>query len=322
MDTQGFHDFLTKRELPVDEILAAIALIQRFEASLVSMPAASAAQQVEAFTQELIANGENTLPNFYTLARYGRFTGDDDLYVAVVDLLDGAEAMENLHHKAGVILGEGRRDKLFEGLAPPPLGTPNREKVAINRQVMVRLLDSASPQEGTQILADSLRDLEDAWFQEDVKLFQECQTIDEYLDRSGEKFIAMLEKLRDENGLFFTQKITQDVVDYVRSQPLIARGRRVGDTLYEVKIPHQTIEFLEEKDPQRRRYHYCHCPWVKEGLKNGKADIPASFCQCSAGFHKKRWEVVLGQPLKAEIIESVLGGDDRCMIAIHLPPGL
>lgn len=322
MDTQGFHDFLAKRELPPEEISAAISLAQRFEDCLTGMPDATAKQHVEAFTRELIASEENNIPNFYTMARYGRFIRKDELYIAVVDQLDGAEAMENLYHKAETILGTDRRDALFKGLARPPLGAPNRDKVAFNRQVMARLVDSANPQECSQILANSLRDLEDAWFQEDVKLFQECRDIDEFLDRSEAKFIAMLEKLRDENGLFFTQKITPEVVDYVRSQRLIARGRHVGDTLYEVKIPHQTIEFLTESDPQRKRYHYCHCPWVKEGLKNGKANIPPTFCQCSAGFHKKRWEVVLGQPLQAEIIESVLQGDDRCMIAIHLPTGL
>ena len=65
--------------------------------------------------------------------------------------------------------------------------------------------------------------------------------------------------------------------------------------------------------------HNCHCPWVKESLKNGKSEIPPRFCECSAGFHKKRYELIFGQPLKAEIIQSVLKGDDWCKIAIHLP---
>ena len=112
------------------------------------------------------------------------------------------------------------------------------------------------------------------------------------------------------------------MVEFVRSEPLIARGVREGDILYEVKIPHMTIEFLAENDPQMKRYYYCHCPWIKEALKDGDADIPSVFCTCSAGFHKKRWESILGQPLQAEILESVLNGDDRCMIAIHLPDGI
>jgi hypothetical protein len=61
---------------------------------------------------------------------------------------------------------------------------------------------------------------------------------------------------------------------------------------------------------------------VKESLKQGPSGIPASFCACSAGFHKRRWEVIFGQKLKAEIVESVLRGDDWCKIAIHLPEGI
>jgi hypothetical protein len=150
-------------------------------------------------------------------------------------------------------------------------------------------------------------------------LFDECQDIDEFLDKSALNFIEMLEKVFQEGGLFFTQPIIEEVLAYVRSEPLIARGVQDGNILYEVKIPHQTVDFLAETDPQKKRYHYCHCPWVKEALKEGEANISSTFCTCSAGFHKKRWEVIYGQSLKAEIVESVLKGDDWCKIAIHLP---
>jgi predicted hydrocarbon binding protein len=43
------------------------------------------------------------------------------------------------------------------------------------------------------------------------------------------------------------------------------------------------------------------------------------FCQCSAGFHKKPYEIIFGQPVKAEVLESVLKGDDICRFAIYLP---
>ena len=323
MDTEGFRKYLSKQALSEAEIQAAIALIQRYEIFIQSTDTPQATSRMAAaFSQHLIAQGENTLANYYALARYGRFSGDDDLYTGVVDLLDGAEALGNLHKKAETILGTERRDALFDDIDLPPLGTPNREKVVLNQAVMTRLVDTADSQECSQILSDSLRDLEDSWFQEDVKLFEECKDIDEFLDRSESKFIAMLEKIQEEDGLFFTQKITDEVIAYVKSQPLISRGLREGDTLYEVKIPHQTVEYLAETDPHLKRYYYCHCPWVKEGLKTGPSEIPPVFCNCSAGFHKKRWEVIFRQPLKAEIVETVLAGDDVCKIAIHLPLGL
>jgi predicted hydrocarbon binding protein len=44
-----------------------------------------------------------------------------------------------------------------------------------------------------------------------------------------------------------------------------------------------------------------------------------TFCNCSAGFHKKPFEVAFGQPVKVEVLESVLLGGERCRFAIHLP---
>ena len=74
-----------------------------------------------------------------------------------------------------------------------------------------------------------------------------------------------------------------------------------------------------EEDPQKKRYLACHCPWARESLNREDVDVPPVFCNCSAGFHKKYWEVVLDQPLKAEVIETVLSGAEVCRFAIYLP---
>ncbi len=323
MDKEGFRDFLETREVSDNDIEPAIALAERFESFLAKRSPTTGdvayAQNLTAFSTLMIKEAINTQANYYTLARYARFLHNDALYIAVVELLDGAEAIENLYQRTGDIVGEQRRDQIFVDVTLPPLGLSNAEKVKITQRVMPRLIALTSPHERQRIFSDSLRHLEDAWYQDDKQLYQACQTIDEFLDKSEQKFITMLERLRDEGKLFFTQPITDEVIDYVRSQPLISRGVLEGQTLYEIKIPHMTQEYLAETDAQKKRYYYCHCPWVKEALRTGDSGIPALFCQCSAGFHKKRWEVILGQPLKAEIVESVLNGDPWCKIAIHLP---
>lgn len=322
MDKKGFLSFLEVRELPESEIANSIQLALKFESFLEQKDhGVDTKANVNAFSVELVERGENTIENYYALARYGRFIKNWDIYVGVVELLDGCEAFDNLYQKTDAVLGTDRRDLVFQRVKLPPIGTPNQEKVMVAQQVLPRLVEIADASECQDILADCLRDLEESWFQDDVKLFQECQNLDEFLDKNAQNFIASLEVIRDEDGIFFNQKITDDVVEFVRSEPLIARGVREGDILYEVKIPHMTVEFLAESDPQMKRYYYCHCPWVKEALKGEDADIPSVFCTCSAGFHKKRWEAILGQPLQAEIVESVLNGDDRCMIAIQLPDG-
>lgn len=321
MDKKGFQQFLEARKLSESEIEGSISLAERFEDFVSGRPKPTA-EDVRAFSVLLIEKGINTRANFYALARYGRFLQNNEVYVAAVDLLDGAEAMDNLYEKAGKVLGEQKRDEIFEGVELPPLGLPNDVKVQVTQVVMARLESLADPQECDEILSDSLRHLEDARFQDEKQLYLDCQSLDEFLDKNAQNFIAQLERLKDEGQLFFTQEITDKVLEYVRSQPLIARGVREGDILYEVKIPHMTKEYLAETDEQMKRYYYCHCPWVKEALKSGDARISPTFCNCSAGFHKKRWEVIFGQRLQAEIVESVLEGDKWCKIAIHLPEGV
>ncbi len=113
--------------------------------------------------------------------------------------------------------------------------------------------------------------------------------------------------------------ITDDVIEYVRTHPEVQQGVRVGNVIYESKIPYMTREYLAETDPRMKAYYYCHCPWVRESLRQGNGRVPAVFCNCSAAFHKKPWEVIFGQPLRADVLESVLKGDSHCRFAIHLP---
>jgi hypothetical protein len=237
----------------------------------------------------------------------------------VVELLDGAEALDGLYEKLGQAVGEQKRDEVFAGIEIPPLGTPNREKPKLTQAVMARLERMVDAETCRQVLSGGLRYLEDAWYAGERAKYAEAGSIDAYLELKGRDLIAELEKLRDEGGLYFTQPVTDEVIDFVRRHPEIGQGVRQGNVLYEAKIPYMTADYLAETDERLKRYYYCHCPWVRESLKEGDVSVSPTFCLCSAGFHKKSWEVIFEQPLQAEIVETVLQGDPWCKIAIHLP---
>ncbi len=170
-----------------------------------------------------------------------------------------------------------------------------------------------------RFLRDSFRDLQDATYLGDKQQYAEIGNFDIYLETKRREFIAQLEQIRDEGGLYFSQEITDEVVEFVRNDPEISQGVRVGKILYVTKIPYMAKEYLKETDPQRKRYFACHCPWARESLMQAEGPVAAQFCRCSAGFHKKPWEVIFDQKLEAEVLESVLQGDMRCRFAIHLP---
>jgi hypothetical protein len=323
MDTDAFRRFLEERKTPAEQIAPYIAMAEEFEAFIRQAGRDEpTAADVRIFSARLMAGRRNTWDNYLAVLRYARFVKSNAAVVAVLELLDGTEAMQVLYEKMGQELGEKSRDRLWQDIPLPPLGTPTTELPRTARAIMERLEAAAGPDITRRLLSDCLRRLDPNWYLPEREKYLQCGSLDAYLERKGEEFIAQLEQIQREGSLFFNQEITPEVIEYVRTQPGVAREFRVGNVLYHVKIPHMAKEYLAATDEQLKRYYYCHCPWAKESLRAGEVPVPAAFCHCSAGFTKKPWEAVFGQPLEVDVVESVLRGDLQCKFAIHLPAGL
>jgi len=324
VDKTGFTEYLKGRNQNEEQIVEAISLAEGFERfvsdeglSIASDP--SATEAVHRYSERMIGAGTNTWGNYVTLVRFGRFIGNDDVYIAALELIDGAEALGNLYDRLVEAVGEEIRNQVFKGVEVPPLGTPHVQKPPLTETVMRRLEEAVDHDTCVGLLRDSLRYLEDDWYLDAKRTYEEAGSINAYLERKRANFVAELQKHRDEGTLFFSQPINDDVIAYVKAHPEIEGGVREGNVIIEAKIPHQAVKFLAAKDPAEKAYHYCHCPWAKESLKDGPSGISPTFCNCSAGFHKKPYEVIFGQKLKAEVLETVLAGDPWCKFAIHLP---
>jgi hypothetical protein len=318
MDKIGFSNFLQERKFTPQQVDDFIAIATQFSDALESAGDVPVADFFRVFSGQMIYERKNTYDNYYALLLYGRYLKDNALALASLELIDGCEAQDNLFRKTGDMLGEGRRNEIFDGLEVIPLGTPNAEKPAA-MQAMIERLEAAEPDACKRILASGLRDLPDEYYQSAREKFATSRDVDEYLLSKKQDLLIELEKIMNEGRLYFNQEITPDVLEYVRNDPEIGQGVRVGNVIYESKIPHMAKEYLAETDDGKKRYYFCHCPWVKESLKRGHSNLSPTFCNCSAAFHKKPWEVIYGQPIQAEVLESVLQGDLRCRFAIHLP---
>jgi hypothetical protein len=324
MDKPGFFTYLEGRKQNEAQIQAAIQLVEMFETFQQQQPRPEpiTSQLVWDFSDLLIQNKNNTYDNYLALARYAVYTKNNDLFVPVLELLDGEESLDNLHKKLGELYDEAVQAEIFQDFGLPPLGTPTNEKPKYTAAVMHRMTDKFGEDGCKDLIKDSLRTLPDEGYLEAKNRFEKSTSVDDFLDKEGQRFLDQLETLRNEDKLFFAQRITPEVMDYLRQHPEIYRGEWDGAIVYEIKIPFLTEQYLQEEDPQKRRYYYCHCPWARESLIRDNVTVPAAFCNCSAGFHKKKWEIIFGQPLHAEVLESVLMGDERCRFAIHLPEGV
>ena len=48
-------------------------------------------------------------------------------------------------------------------------------------------------------------------------------------------------------------------------------------------------------------------------------ELSPTFCYCGTGWYRRPWEGILDQPVRVELVQSLLKGDDVCQVAIHLP---
>jgi len=326
MKAHAFREYLSDLGINPDDIENQAAFIKFLEDHLQKQAPNWTLEDlnhasVQAVVDGMIDRGENSLENLLAMVRYAKLIGNQAMFLTLFQMLDGYEVMENLHLKLAEMAGEDLRDVIFEDLPLPPLGLSRREKAAYASRIMSRLEEIFENNTCRELLKDSLRNLPDEYYldaHEDY--WKTCAgSIDEYLVLKGKKFLDTLKAYQKKGELFFGQKITDEVIAFVDGNPEIGGGVREGNIIYETKIPYNTKAFLSESDPDKKRYHYCHCPWVKESINNQSLSISPLFCQCSAGFHKRPYEVIYGEPINADVLQNVLNGDPVCRFAIHLP---
>jgi hypothetical protein len=80
---------------------------------------------------------------------------------------------------------------------------------------------------------------------------------------------------------------------------------REGTILYQYYTPQAFTQ------PMR-----CYCSLLRELPK--ETSVSKTYCHCLKAFVQNLWESVLEQPVKVELLQSVVSGDSECKFAIHL----
>ncbi|HVP22442.1 MAG TPA: hypothetical protein VMS77_00865 [Conexivisphaerales archaeon] len=323
MDEEGFRGFCTKRNIKEKTIKANVAVIEDSEAFLKGMSpnkrlSNASGQDINGLVAHLVKDGKNNWEDLLALVRYARYSENREAEVAILELLDGSNVLENLSEKVRETVGESKHAEVFGGLELPPLGTLSTDKPRITRMFMERLGASLDEKTCREILSSGPHANPREEYLQDRTKFLKSKNVDDFLRKKHEEYVEELDRHRREKTLYFTQEIDEEVVDYVRRTATCQCGVREGDIIYVTKIPYMAKKFLHEKDERRKRYYYCHCPWVREAMLTDER-IPPDFCYCSAGFEKRPWDVIFDEAVTADVVETVLKGDSICKFAIHIP---
>jgi hypothetical protein len=322
MDLEGFAGFLKSRGFDEQAATSAVALAEEYESRLRATAEAPCQASVERFAAILIEENRNTFDAFVTLIYYGLFSGATEVFETAMLMLDGEDIPEKLKAALGPVDGE----KAFAGLTIPPLGSAAEDKAEFMRTLLNRLEETVEPQKAKAALSSGLHadpsHPPSEEFAENRKRYLEMGDFDAFMAEERRLHLEYLLGLKESGRPYFTQPITQQVVDFVRDTPTGAHGRREGDKVRITKIPYMADRYLNESDPSMKPYWYCHCPWARESLKPGRTPVSAKLCECSSAFVRRYWEGVFDQPVQIEIVKTLLNGDDVCEFLVQLPEGV
>ena len=267
----------------------------------------------------LVSQGMNSWDRLSALARYSYMVGRNDFYIYFASILGGRSVLPSISERLATIAGEEAKDRIFEGVEPPPLGSPPEKFPKVTQLLMERLEANLSPDACRRVLAGNHHRVPVEGFKEQREMFLKAGSIDEFLKDLHNRAVAELERYMSEGRIWYEQEITPRVVEFVRGNQEVLAGVRRGDKIYMTKIPYAPDDYLTETDPLMKRHHACHCPLARASILEGKPEISPTWCYCSGGYEKLLFDAAFDEEVGVEVLESAIAGDPRCRFAVEIP---
>lgn len=208
------------------------------------------------------------------------------------------------------VVGENRRGEIMQGGAELGTCSERSQVIAWTRAAMTRLegLVAEPARQDVMTRCACQYPLEDL---QDIRLAYQI---------SGDVDLAQqMLRERFERFLRHTLQLNDAFIKDIIGRGWGPAGIRDGSRIIATKIPKSgnLVEYMSERDPQVKRELYCHCPRIRQAIQTS-AQIPAIYCYCGAGFYKGIWEEITRHPVRVEVLESVLQGNEVCKVAIYL----
>jgi len=215
--------------------------------------------------------------------------------------------------------GDEKASRVLEGITFPPTGDPPEAYPAATERFVKSLVRELGAERAERVLTWNVHGIPVSAFAAEREKLAALGSVDAWLRDYHERQVVTLARHAADGTLWFEQKITPAVVEYVRQHPEVQGGVRDGDSIYVTKIPYDPDRYLKTTDPLEKRRLACHCPLAASSITGRGAQVPAAWCACSAGYTKFLFDVAFGQETKAKVVSSVLAGDDVCRFAIVIP---
>jgi hypothetical protein len=320
----GFMKRLQQRGVSRKQVDFCLGAVREFEQHLEangeSLDSVSV-DMLKRYVALLTTEGKNSMDRLVAIARYFGFAKKNDLFIYLVSLVGAVDVLPGIGERLAAVAGEKVRKKVFKGVKMPPLGSPQEDYPPLTQKIVERMEAELPIETCREILTWNYHKVPVEAFKEMKERFEKAKSIDEFLADEHRRFMEELAGYMKEGRLWYEQEITPEVLEFIKNNQEVNLGVRHGDQIYMTKMPFAPKHYLTEKDPTMKRYYACHCQLARTAVRDGKPNIPSTFCYCSAGYEKLRFDVIFGEPVKIGLLESALKGDPRCRFSITIPKG-
>ncbi len=323
-ELEDFRDHLIKKGVSEGRAGSALANVAEFEDHLARSGSDIGncdTASLDQYLATLISEGRNEAERLVDIARYCAFRSRPELFIHLATMINSYDILSLMEERLRLLYGRYKCEAVFHGFERPPLGTPTDAYPPLTARILHRMNEELSPEQVRGLLTWNYHEIPPGAFQAMKERYEAAASIDEFLALEHGRLVDELKEHLRNGQAWYEQEVTQDFVDHVASDQRLQTGVRDGDRMICVKVPFDPKNYYRETDPQLRRYHYCHCPLARSALKDGRFLPSSSLCHCSAGFTKLPWDVIFEEDTEVEILETVLGGGDRCVFSIRIPQG-
>lgn len=256
------------------------------------------------------------------LARYFATAREEAIAIRLLAYLLPIGVLPAMEARLGDLEGDGTRKRVMGRVRVPAEGSPPESYPAATGAFVEALEAELGPERSRRVLTCNVHGIPPAAFAGERERFLELGSVDAWLADYHGRQVEELARHAADGTLWFEQRITWPVVEFVRSRPEVQGGVREGGTIFTTKIPYDPDRFLRSADPLEKRRLSCHCPMAASAISERGSGVPPAWCACSAGYEKVRFDAVFGAETEATVLESALAGDERCRFAIRIPAGV
>lgn len=274
---------------------------------------------IEQYISEKVLQSKADTEWLLAIARYFSVARVDDIAIRLMAYLLPIGVLPDMAKRLLDIEGRKVHDRVMsQVLIPRECSAPEAYPPAT--MAFVKALENElGKNKAKRILMWNVHGIPAESFADEKEQFLASPSIEDWLEEFHKRQIAVLEKHVIDKTLWYEQKITPKVVEYVRSNQEILAGVKSGDVIYKTKIPYNPDRYLSTKDKLEKRKLACHCPFAVSAIRMDGCDVPPTWCACSAGYEKFIFDAIFEEETDCEVLESVLDGSERCRFSIKIP---